>query len=151
MKKWIIVSESVEETMQVAYQLGTKLLPGDCITLEGDLGAGKTHFTKGIAKALNIDTVITSPTFTIIKEYTGKMSLYHMDVYRAGEEAFDLGLEEYFYGSGVTVVEWPHLIEEILPSTRFACFIKKIDDQRREITIEGTSSEFQKRIEELRP
>lgn len=143
-------SHSVEETMEIAYQLGMKLVSGDCITLEGDLGAGKTHFTKGVAKALEIDTVVTSPTFTIIKEYAGSLSLYHMDVYRAGEEACDLGLEEYFYGSGVTVVEWPQIIEDIIPRARFTCEIRKIDDQQREIIIGGIGLEYEKRIEELR-
>jgi tRNA threonylcarbamoyladenosine biosynthesis protein TsaE len=103
------------ETFQLASKLGELLKPGDVICLEGDLGAGKTTFTKGLAKGLDIKKTVNSPTFTIIKEYKGRLPLYHMDVYRVADAYEDLGFDEYFEGDGVTVVEWAHLIEEQLP------------------------------------
>lgn len=108
-------AKNSEETIQLAEQLGKILGKGDVITLEGDLGAGKTTFTKGIAKGMNITKTVNSPTFTIIKEYNGDMPLYHMDVYRVEDSYEDLGFDEYFEGNGVTVVEWAHLIEDQLP------------------------------------
>lgn len=95
-----------------SLRLATLLKAGD-VPLEGDLGAGKTTFTKSLAKGLGIERNVNSPTFTIIKEYkSGRLPLYHMDVYRLGDEFEDLGFDEYFEGDGVTVVEWAHLIEE---------------------------------------
>ena len=102
----------LDETFQFAEKLSQYLKPGDVIGLEGDLGAGKTTFTKGIAKGLGIKKNINSPTFTIIKEYTGgKYPLYHMDVYRLDDSMEDLGFDEYFHGDGITVIEWAHLIK----------------------------------------
>lgn len=108
-------AENAEETIGLAERIGLLLEPGDVITLEGDLGAGKTTFTKGIAKGLGITKTVNSPTFTIIKEYQGNLPLYHMDVYRLKDSEEDLGFDEYFEGDGVTVVEWAHLIEDQLP------------------------------------
>ncbi|WP_026673326.1 tRNA (adenosine(37)-N6)-threonylcarbamoyltransferase complex ATPase subunit type 1 TsaE [Alkalihalobacterium bogoriense] len=116
-------SHSPEETMAVGQALAHFFHPGDVITLEGDLGAGKTHFTKGIAKGLGITRVVNSPTFTIIKEYKGLLPLYHMDAYRLESEEEDLGFEEYFTGEGITVVEWPSKIESILPDEKLVVTI----------------------------
>ncbi|MDQ0216470.1 tRNA threonylcarbamoyladenosine biosynthesis protein TsaE [Oikeobacillus pervagus] len=115
MKKYEFISNDLSETNQFAKTLANLLEPGTVILLEGDLGAGKTTFTKGIAEGLGIKRVVNSPTFTIIKEYQGRMPLYHMDVYRVKDSCEDLGFDEYFYGEGVTVVEWAHLIQEQLP------------------------------------
>ncbi|MBB5172629.1 tRNA (adenosine(37)-N6)-threonylcarbamoyltransferase complex ATPase subunit type 1 TsaE [Texcoconibacillus texcoconensis] len=111
-------TENESETWELAHQIASKLKPGDVLTLEGDLGAGKTTFTKGIAKGLGINQVVNSPTFTIIKEYQGDIPLYHMDVYRLDDESEELGLEEYFEGDGVSVIEWPTRITEQLPEER---------------------------------
>lgn len=111
--EWIVTD--VEETMALAEKLASFLKQGDVLTLEGDLGAGKTTFTKGIAKGLGITKTVNSPTFTIIKEYHGNLPLYHMDVYRVQDTFEDLGFDEYFEGDGITVVEWAHLIQEQLP------------------------------------
>jgi tRNA threonylcarbamoyladenosine biosynthesis protein TsaE len=108
-------SEQPEQTKEFAKKLAGFLKPGDVIALEGDLGAGKTTFTKGLAEGLDIKRNVNSPTFTIIKEYQGRLPLYHMDVYRVEDAFEDLGFEEYFEGNGVTVVEWAHLIEAQLP------------------------------------
>ena len=114
MKQFEWISYGEEETERFAFRwlMG---LSGDVIALEGDLGAGKTAFTKGLAKGLGVTRTVNSPTFTIIKEYQGRLPLYHMDVYRVSESEEDLGFDEYFEGEGVTVVEWAHLIKEQLP------------------------------------
>ncbi|UJF36238.1 tRNA (adenosine(37)-N6)-threonylcarbamoyltransferase complex ATPase subunit type 1 TsaE [Paenibacillus hexagrammi] len=99
--------------------------PGTVITLDGDLGAGKTRFSQGFARAMGIREVVNSPTFTIVKEYEGeKLPFYHMDMYRISQdEADDLGLDDYFYGAGVTLIEWSSLIEELLPENRLSIHI----------------------------
>lgn len=116
LEEFVIQSASIEDTQKLANRLASLLAQGDVLLLEGDLGAGKTTFTKALAKGLEIKRNVNSPTFTIIKEYKdGRLPLYHMDVYRLGDEFEDLGFDEYFEGDGVTVVEWAHLIEEQLP------------------------------------
>ena len=107
---------NVEETFALAVKLGKHLFKGAIVTLEGDLGAGKTTFTKGIAHALNVDVPVNSPTYTIIKEYDGDIKLYHMDAYRLDNSEEDLGFDDYFYGDGITVVEWASKITNQLPS-----------------------------------
>lgn len=116
MEKFHTTNES--ETKELAAKLATWLEPGDLILLEGDLGAGKTTFTKGLATGLGIKRIIKSPTYTIIREYLdGRLPLYHMDVYRLEETGgTDLGLEEYFEGEGVSIVEWAKFIPEDLPT-----------------------------------
>ncbi|HEY4601465.1 MAG TPA: tRNA (adenosine(37)-N6)-threonylcarbamoyltransferase complex ATPase subunit type 1 TsaE [Cerasibacillus sp.] len=112
-----LTTYSEDDTMEIAKQLASLLDRGDVLTLEGDLGAGKTTFTKGLAKGLNIEENVSSPTFTIIKEYTdGKLPLYHMDVYRLEGSDEDIGFEEYFYGNGISIVEWAQFIEDYLPN-----------------------------------
>lgn len=106
------------ETREFGIQTGKSAAPGDILALIGDLGTGKTTLTKAIAEGLGITEVITSPTFNIVKEYrSGRIPLYHFDVYRIGdpEEMFEIGYEEYFYGDGLCVVEWADLIEELIP------------------------------------
>ncbi|MEW9503261.1 tRNA (adenosine(37)-N6)-threonylcarbamoyltransferase complex ATPase subunit type 1 TsaE [Jeotgalibacillus marinus] len=114
--KWY--SSHPDETAYFAEKLGSLLQAGDVLLLEGDLGAGKTTFSKGIAKGLGVERNVNSPTFTIMKEYIGRIPLYHMDVYRLGEDGEDLGFDEYFEGEGVCIVEWAHIIEEQLPLER---------------------------------
>ncbi|WP_144451455.1 tRNA (adenosine(37)-N6)-threonylcarbamoyltransferase complex ATPase subunit type 1 TsaE [Halalkalibacter nanhaiisediminis] len=138
MAEWTIVTESPEETMRIAENLGQLVQEGDVITLEGDLGAGKTSFTKGLAKGLGVKRVVNSPTFTIIKEYQGRLPLYHMDVYRMEDEAEDLGLDEYFYGEGVSVIEWPSMIPSQLPEDRLMISIYHLGETTRKISIKST-------------
>lgn len=109
---------SEEETRKIGYELGKKAAKGEIYCLHGDLGVGKTIFTKGFAQGLGITEHITSPTFTIVNEYhSGRIPFYHFDVYRIGdvEEMFEIGYEEYFYGDGVCLIEWAELITDILP------------------------------------
>ena len=114
----VIESYSPQETLELGRQLGRNAKPGEVYTLIGDLGVGKTVLTQGIAEGLEITEPICSPTFTIVQVYEeGRMPFYHFDVYRIGdvEEMEEIGYEDYFYGDGLTMIEWANLIEEILP------------------------------------
>ncbi|MBO8178812.1 tRNA (adenosine(37)-N6)-threonylcarbamoyltransferase complex ATPase subunit type 1 TsaE [Aeribacillus pallidus] len=149
MKQYEIISHSLEETKSLAKTLATYLKPGDVLTLEGDLGAGKTTFTKGLAEGLGITKTVNSPTFTIIKEYHGNLPLYHMDVYRLEDTFEDLGFDEYFEGDGVTVVEWAHLIEEQLPDNRLEIQIFHQGQDVRKIVFTPLSERFEQICEEI--
>lgn len=132
-----------QETYQIGFELGEKAKKGQVICLNGDLGVGKTVFTQGFAKGLGIEENVNSPTFTIVQIYEeGRIPLYHFDVYRIGDlsEMDEIGYEDYFYGEGVTLIEWPSLIEEILPEERIDVTIEKNLEKGydyRKITIEG--------------
>lgn len=111
---------SPEETFALGQKIGREAGPGDVFTLIGDLGVGKTVFTQGVADGLGITEPVSSPTFTIVQVYDeGRLPFYHFDVYRIGdiEEMEEIGYEDYFYGDGVTMIEWANLIEEILPES----------------------------------
>lgn len=115
-KKTVIKNEY--ETKDFGRKLGAEARAGSVIALIGDLGTGKTTLTKAIAEGLGVKDVITSPTFNIVKQYeSGRLPLYHFDVYRIGDidEMYELGYEEYFYGNGVCVIEWADIIEELIP------------------------------------
>ena len=138
----IIETNSPEETFALGEKIGTEAQPGQLYTLIGDLGVGKTVLTQGIAKGLGIEEPICSPTFTIVQVYEeGRMPFYHFDVYRIGdiEEMDEIGYEDYFYGQGLTMVEWANLIEEILPDSYQQITIEKDPEKGfdyRKITIE---------------
>ena len=113
-----MILHSEQEVTEYGIRLGEEAMPGQVIALTGDLGAGKTTLTKAIAIGLGVTEMITSPTFTIVKEYrSGRLPLFHFDVYRNGDidEMYELGYEEYFYGDGLCVIEWADLIEELIP------------------------------------
>ena len=127
-----ITTKCEEDTMEIAQNIESEKFPNMVICLTGDLGSGKTIFTKGFAEALGIDENITSPTFNIIKEYTtGEMNLYHMDLYRLNGDVKNLGLEEYFTKVGVVIIEWADLIEDYLPEERLDVKIKVVDEDTR--------------------
>lgn len=142
-------TKSAEETMSFAEKLGSILQKGDVLTLAGDLGAGKTTFTKGLAKGLGVTRTVNSPTFTIIKEYSGRLPLYHMDVYRLEDSDEDLGFEEYFSGDGVCVVEWAVFIEDYLPQERLELVISHKGDDEREIKLKPIGSRYEERVKEI--
>ena len=148
MSKHQIVSNSAEETELIGERLASLLEAGDVLTLEGELGAGKTTFTKGIAKGLGIKRTVNSPTFTIVKEYEGRLPLYHMDVYRLEYSDEDIGFDEYFNGDGVSVVEWAQFIEDYLPIDRLDIRIKYNGDSRL-LEFLTNSSHFESKINEL--
>jgi tRNA threonylcarbamoyladenosine biosynthesis protein TsaE len=145
--EWLTNSEI--ETKQIAHTLGQLAKRGDVFLLEGDLGAGKTTFTKGLAEGLEVTRTVNSPTFTIIKEYNGRLPLYHMDVYRVQDSFEDLGFDEYFNGEGVTVVEWAHLIEEQLPPEYAMITIKREDDTKRKIVFQAVGKRYEQLSKEL--
>ena len=107
-------SHNEDELMAYGYRLGRKLQVVDVLVLTGNLGAGKTTLTKGIAKGLDIDQMIKSPTYTIVREYEGRLPLYHLDVYRIGNDPDSIDLDDFLYGDGVAVIEWGELLEEDL-------------------------------------
>ena len=111
------ITETPQETKNLGVKMGSLSKPNMVWTMSGDLGAGKTTLTQGIARGLGITRTVSSPTFTILKIYQGRLPLYHFDVYRIGdvEEMDEIGYEDYFYGDGVCLIEWANLIEEILP------------------------------------
>jgi tRNA threonylcarbamoyladenosine biosynthesis protein TsaE len=137
------------ETSQLASNLAELLQPGDVICLEGDLGAGKTTFTKGLAKGLDIKKTVNSPTFTIIKEYKGRLPLYHMDVYRVADAYEDLGFDEYFEGDGVTVVEWAHLIEDQLPAQLLTIYLYHGGPEKRKIVFVPKGERYEQLCKEI--
>lgn len=149
MQQYELVTENEDQTFALAKQIGEKLNGGEVIALEGDLGAGKTAFTKGLAKGLAVTRVVNSPTFTIIKEYQGRIPLYHMDVYRVSVEDEDLGFDEYFEGTGVTVVEWAHLIKEQLPDELLTIYIYRIGDTSRKFVLEAKGERYLQLCKEI--
>ncbi|WP_066372257.1 tRNA (adenosine(37)-N6)-threonylcarbamoyltransferase complex ATPase subunit type 1 TsaE [Neobacillus fumarioli] len=149
MNQFEILTGSSEETFRFAEKLAQFLQPGDVIALEGDLGAGKTTFTKGLAKGLEIKKTVNSPTFTIIKEYQGKLPLYHMDVYRVEDSYEDLGFDEYFEGDGVTVVEWAHLIEEQLPEQILTIYLYHEEQDHRKIVLVPKGRRYEQLCKEI--
>lgn len=134
-----INTKSVEETEALGRRIGGKLKKGDCVSLRGSLGAGKTVIAKGIARALSIEEAIVSPTFTLVQEYEGKEKLYHLDIYRlSGEDEFEsMGGEEFLYPDGITLIEWSEKIDSMLPDSTIYIDITINDDLSRTIEIRG--------------
>ncbi len=133
----IIILESLEETHNFGFRLGQLASAGDVICLDGDLGAGKTALTQSIARGLEVpgSCYVTSPSFAILHEYPGRIPLYHMDFYRLSDcsEILDLGFEEYFYGPGLTVIEWSKRALEILPTDRLTLHLHIESEFRRKV------------------
>lgn len=141
-----ITSRSEKDTVELAQNIESEKFPNMVICLQGDLGSGKTIFTKGFASSLGIEESVTSPTFNIIKEYTsGEMDLYHMDVYRLDGKVDDLGIEEYFNKNGIVIIEWADMIKDYLPEKRLEIKIKISDDDEdtRIISITPYGKEYE--------
>lgn len=143
---------NLKDTAYIGKIIANCLEKGTILCLDGDLGVGKTALTQFIAKEFGVEEYITSPTFTIIKEYEGKLPFYHMDVYRidSEEDMYDLGYDEYIYSEGVTIIEWSHKIKGILPEERIDICIQRLDDTSRLIDIEGKGKVYDKITEELK-
>lgn len=124
-------SHNEDELMAYGYRLGQKLQAGDVLVLTGNLGAGKTTLTKGIAKGLDINQMIKSPTYTIVREYEGRLPLYHLDVYRIGNDPDSIDLDDFLYGDGVSVIEWGELLEEDLLGDYLEVVITPLGDGRQ--------------------
>ena len=140
-------SNSPMETYAFAKRMGENLSGGEVLALDGDLGAGKTVFVQGLAAGLGISEAVTSPTFTLVREYLGgSLPLFHFDVYRIADcdEMYEIGYDEYIDGDGVSVIEWPQLIDDILPPKRYNVTIEKDygrHDDYRKITIESNKEQ----------
>lgn len=130
-------TESAEETISLGFQIGKLLKAGDVIAMQGTLAAGKTTITKGIADGLDIKEEVTSPTFTLVSEYNGRIPLYHVDAYRLNDsnDFMDLGGEELLYSKGVCIIEWSEKISDVIPDEAIYLNIKILDSNKREIAI----------------
>ena len=145
-----ITTYSEEETINLAQNIESEKFPNMVICLIGDLGSGKTVFTKGFARAMEVEEEVTSPTFNIIKEYTsGEMPLYHMDVYRLDGKLGDLDIEEYYTKKGITIIEWADMIEQYLPNNRLDIKIKisSEDEDKRIIIITPHGKKYEELCE----
>ena len=148
-----IITNSPEETISLAASLSAKLSAGDFIALIGDLGAGKTVFAKGLAKGAGIEDYlyVNSPSFVILKEYHGKKNIYHFDVYRLEEESFEetLDYKKYFYGDGISVVEWANKIPDLLPDEYIEINISYGEDDERKFDLVGKGDRFEEIVGSL--
>ncbi len=133
-----IITKTPEETIKLGYSIGSQLHKGDIIALQGTLAAGKTTITKGIADALAVTESVTSPTFTLISEYEGRLPVYHMDVYRLDgiDDFLNLGVEELLYGDGICIIEWSEkILSELPPEKTIIIKLEVKKDNTRQITI----------------
>lgn len=142
-----VISSSLEQTAALGQKLGASLKPGMVITLSGDLGAGKTTFTQAIAKGLGITRVVSSPTFTILKQYQGRLELNHFDAYRLEGQDLDLGFEELIDSDAVSIIEWANYMEELLPVDRLEITITRVNDTSRKFSFHPIGNEYEKLIE----
>lgn len=149
--KLTISTKSPDDTIEWGKRIGKRLQPGDVIALYGDLGAGKTTLTRGIAAGLELDADIHSPTFTLIHEHAGLIPLYHVDLYRlSGDDEVEfLGLEEYMYGDGVTIIEWADRMDDSLPLQRLDITLKMAGNDIREMILQSDSERIAAIIEAL--
>lgn len=149
---YAIQMNSLEDVQRFAFLLADQVEAGFVIALDGDLGAGKTTFSQAFAKGLGVTAIVNSPTFTIIKEYMGStLPFYHMDVYRISvDEADELGLDEYFFGQGVTVVEWATIIEEIFPEQHLHITIELLADGSRRFILRAIGERYVQALEQLK-
>ncbi|ACL68957.1 tRNA (adenosine(37)-N6)-threonylcarbamoyltransferase complex ATPase subunit type 1 TsaE [Halothermothrix orenii] len=149
---WQVISDSVGETLKIGKITGELVEPGQIILLAGDLGAGKTVFTRGLAEGLGVDEDVTSPTYNLINEYDGDLPLFHMDLYRLEEEEdiYDIGFEEYLDREGVVVIEWPDIVYDVIPQDFIYVKIEKSNhDTRRKLTFEAEGEKSKRLLEGL--
>lgn len=142
-----ITTHNEKETIDLAQNFESEKFPNMIICLDGELGSGKTVFTKGIANGLGISETITSPTFSIIKEYEGELPLYHMDVYRLDGNTEGVGIEEYFTKGGVVVIEWSDMIKNILPENYLHIKFKIVDEDKRILILTPYGKEYEELCE----
>ncbi len=151
--KTVIQTRKTSETIRVGKEIGIRLLPGDVVALVGELGAGKTQLIKGLAEGVGMESsaYISSPSFTLIHEYPGKIPFYHMDFFRLGreQEAETLGLEEYFQGRGITAIEWADKILSLLPEELLFICIAIVDKNIRSIEIGGNGKRYLNLVDQI--
>ncbi len=147
-----LVSRSPEETQKVGEALGKHASSGDVILLVGDLGSGKTCLTQGIARGLGVKETARSPTFVLVSQYRGRLPLYHADLYRVDnvDEVWDLGLDDYLFGEGVTVVEWAEKASEVVPSEHLLIKMEYLGDMERRLTLKAEDERGDRLINAVR-
>lgn len=141
-------SQNEAELISIGNRIGQLLEAGHVLVLSGDLGAGKTTLTKGIAKGLDIHQMIKSPTYTIVREYEGRLPLYHLDVYRIGDDSDSIDLDDFLYGEGVVVIEWGELLDQSLLSDYLLVRIERAEEGR-EVTFQAQGNRSARLLEEL--
>ncbi|MCY4436093.1 MAG: tRNA (adenosine(37)-N6)-threonylcarbamoyltransferase complex ATPase subunit type 1 TsaE [Chloroflexi bacterium] len=147
------ISHSEAQTQRLGLRLGTLVMPGSVVLLEGTMGAGKTVFAQGVALGLEVREQVTSPSYTLIKEYqSGRLPLFHIDLYRIGsnDSLWSLGLEEYIDGDGICVIEWARKVRDFLPETWLLINIEIMTDTKRTLHFESEGDRFQKILHEYR-
>lgn len=145
-----ITTNNEDETIEIAQNMESEKFPNMVICLIGDLGSGKTVFTKGFAQALGIEENITSPTFNIIKEYnSGELSLFHMDLYRLEGDIRNLGIDEYYEKGGVVIIEWADMIEDDLPDERLEIHFKLVDEDTRVLIFKPFGDKYEEICEAI--
>lgn len=137
------------DTKILAKKLASLLEPRSIVTITGDLGVGKTTFTKGLGEGLGVKRTINSPTFTIVKSYRGDINLHHIDAYRLEHSDEDIGFDEYFFDDAITVVEWPQFIETYLPAERLELVLERLSDEERLLTMKPRGLFYEKVCKEL--
>lgn len=147
-----IISNSTEQTRKLGMKLGKLMAPGDIILLVGKLGAGKTCLTQGIARGMGIKEYTTSPTFVLVREYPGKLPLYHIDLYRLDriEEVAQLGLDDYIYGKGVCVVEWAEKGLSVLPDEHLLIEIQTVSSTKRKLSFVPLGKRYMEMLSKLK-
>ncbi len=148
----VFVTHSEQETVELGIKMGKLLEAGDIVLLYGDLGAGKTVLTRGLVQGLGAKDVVTSPTYTLMHRYEGRVPIYHFDLYRLSEpdEVLDLGYEEFFYGDGVSIVEWPQRLEYLCPEEYVRVKIEIVGDGKRKIMVDAVGGRYSRFEKELR-
>ena len=149
MKHYETVSHSRSQTQQLAGRLGEMLQAGSLLTLSGDLGAGKTTFTQGLARGLGVTRNVTSPTFTLMKSYKGRLPLYHIDAYRLEDMVQELGFDEYLESDGICVVEWADFIDYVLPDEYLSIAFTINDDDSRTISFTAKGTRYEEVLDRL--
>ena len=142
-----LTTKSEMDTIEFAQNLESEKFPNMVICLNGELGSGKTVFTKGFANAMEVEESVTSPTFTIIKEYEGELPLYHMDVYRLDGNTEGLGIEEYFNKGGVVIIEWANTVKDVLPENRLDIKFKVVGENSRILIVQPHGKEYEELCE----
>lgn len=146
---YTVAIKSLQETEDFALKLASLLKSGDIITLEGDLGAGKTAFTKSLAKGLGVKRTVSSPTFTILKQYAGNLDLNHLDVYRLENSDEDIGFDELFESEAVSVIEWAQFIPDYLPENRLEITIRRQSEEARTLELKPIGQRYETICREL--
>jgi tRNA threonylcarbamoyladenosine biosynthesis protein TsaE len=147
--KHVLTTSSAHQTQLIAMKFGSLVKPGMVILLSGDLGAGKTCFTQGLGKAMGISKTISSPTFTIMKVYHGRLPLYHIDAYRLEHSFQDIGFDEVINGDGVCVIEWPDFVSPLLPREYLKLEIKWIEENVRDLIFEAVGQQYESLLSEV--